>query len=138
MLNHVEAVKHTMFHDATRTVRTELDEMCRKLQEQLRLQIEDITGRLKDDYLAVLVGASPLSWKNLPRTERLLRMEMAPLLATIDIFFEGLAEVQKDDVEEDLDPIQMELMQEYHEQENSLVSPPPSDAAAMKDDFWAA
>ncbi|KAM7199901.1 nuclear GTPase SLIP-GC [Naviculisporaceae sp. PSN 640] len=90
MLSHVTRARSSMFRDATNAVRTQLSEMCRQMKRELEDRVSNLHARLSQDYLSVLVGADARAIAQMPRAERLLRSEMAPLLARADAVFAPL------------------------------------------------
>lgn len=87
MLSHVTRARSTMFRDATNAVRTQLAGMCRQMKRELEDRVSNLHARLSQDYLSVLVGADANAIAKMPRAERLLRSEIAPLLARADAIF---------------------------------------------------
>ncbi|WYZ44801.1 hypothetical protein EsH8_VIII_000117 [Colletotrichum jinshuiense] len=81
MVDHVENTRHTMFRHSTDSVKEQLKELCKRVGEEMAVQVQDIYNLLARDYLAVLVGVDNTNkLSSLPRSERLLRAEMYPIL----------------------------------------------------------
>ncbi|KAK3319346.1 hypothetical protein B0H66DRAFT_591910 [Apodospora peruviana] len=91
MVSHVERTRRTMFRDATNGVQEQLETMCKTVKQQIENSTQDLHSRLTRDYLAVLVGIDIAAFRTVPRAERLLRAEMAPLLAKTDHAFARVA-----------------------------------------------
>ncbi|KAK4218543.1 hypothetical protein QBC37DRAFT_437200 [Rhypophila decipiens] len=87
MISHVERASKTMFQEATTAVRDQLGDMCRKVKSELEERVQALHARLAQDYLAVLIGADANAIAQMPRAERLLRSEMAPVLERADAAF---------------------------------------------------
>lgn len=90
MVSHVSNVRDSMFYEATKIVRQEIDLLLEQMQSTMQLQMRELHARIQRDYLAVLVGSDLSSQGATPRAERMLRAEMAPLLEDADLFFAGL------------------------------------------------
>ncbi|KAK4442989.1 nuclear GTPase SLIP-GC [Podospora aff. communis PSN243] len=90
MINHVDLIRRTMFRGATNVVRNQLQDLGRKISDQLFLQMQELHARLSHDYLAALFGADIAKVDGIPRAERMLRSEMIPLLEAVDSQFEHL------------------------------------------------
>lgn len=81
MVNHVETQREGMFVRSTESVKTELQALCERVQQEMRAQVLDIYNLLARDYLAVLVGVqSNVRVPGLSGPEGLLRAEMLPIL----------------------------------------------------------
>ncbi|KAL2874899.1 hypothetical protein SGCOL_009877 [Colletotrichum sp. CLE4] len=77
MVSHVETSRDTMFRRSTDSVKEQLEGLCRRLQDELTTQVQDIYSLLARDYLHVLIGVDKdPKPTGLPRAERLLRAEM--------------------------------------------------------------
>lgn len=89
MINHVEAQRHGMFVRSTESVKSELQALCERVEQEMRAQVLDIYNLLARDYLAVLVGveSSNVQALGLRSPERLLRAEMLPVLHDAARFF---------------------------------------------------
>ncbi|KAM7187037.1 hypothetical protein V8F33_011456 [Rhypophila sp. PSN 637] len=87
MISHVDRARGTMFQEATTAVRDQLGDMCRKMKSELEERVQALHARLAQDYLAVLIGADANAIAQMPRAERLLRSEMAPVLERADAAF---------------------------------------------------
>ncbi|KZL84766.1 tat pathway signal sequence [Colletotrichum incanum] len=81
MVNHVESSRHTMFRHSTDSVKEQLQTLCKRVEDEMAQQVQDIYNLLARDYLAVIVGIdNNVKHTGLPRAERLLRAEMCPIL----------------------------------------------------------
>lgn len=81
MVNHVETHRDGMFVRSTNSVKSELQALCERVEQEMRAQVLDIYNLLARDYLAVLVGVdSNVQVSGLPGPESLLRAEMLPIL----------------------------------------------------------
>ncbi|KAK2040434.1 hypothetical protein LZ31DRAFT_634095 [Colletotrichum somersetense] len=88
MVNHVENSRHTMFRHSTDSVKEQLQELCSRVEHEIAQQVQDIYNLLARDYLAVIVGVdNNAKHTSLPRSERLLRAEMRPILETTGQWF---------------------------------------------------
>lgn len=87
MTSHVEAKGPVMFRNATNVVQKQLEDLSRRISDQLLIQMQELHARLKHDYLAALFGVAGAN-DGLPRAERMLRSEMIPLLDEVDSKFE--------------------------------------------------
>ncbi|KAK1531727.1 hypothetical protein CPAR01_11376 [Colletotrichum paranaense] len=77
MVSHVETSSATMFRYSTDSVKEQLEALCRRLQDELTTQVQDIYSLLARDYLHVLIGVDKdPKPTGLSRAERLLRAEM--------------------------------------------------------------
>lgn len=66
-----------MFRYSTDSVKEQLEALCRRLQDELTTQVQDIYSLLARDYLHVLIGVDKdPKPTGLSRAERLLRAEM--------------------------------------------------------------
>ena len=82
MREHVDQARHTMFNQATDTVREQLKAMCDKICEELWKQVlEGIFNNLSNDYLAVLGTDTAKEQSGLTRAERMMRGELSIMLA---------------------------------------------------------
>ncbi|KAK0627656.1 hypothetical protein B0T14DRAFT_563438 [Immersiella caudata] len=96
MVGHVDLIRQTMFRGATNVVRHQLEDMSRKIVDQLIVHMRELHSRLAHDYLAALFGADIAKGDGIPRAERMLRSEMMPLLEAVDSQFERLVPIQED------------------------------------------
>ncbi|KAK2001920.1 hypothetical protein LX36DRAFT_652804 [Colletotrichum falcatum] len=88
MVNHVESSRHDMFRHSTGSVKEQLRALCRRVEDEMAQQVQEIYNLLARDYLAVLVGVDDNpKHSSLPRAERLLRAEMRPVLETTGQWF---------------------------------------------------
>ncbi|KAK1957604.1 hypothetical protein LY78DRAFT_741803 [Colletotrichum sublineola] len=88
MVNHVESSRHTTFRHATDSVREQLRALCRRVEDEMTQQVQEIYNLLARDYLAVLVGVdNNTKHSSLPRPECLLRVEMRSILETTGQWF---------------------------------------------------
>ncbi|KAL2176798.1 uncharacterized protein P884DRAFT_300219 [Thermothelomyces heterothallicus CBS 202.75] len=91
MLNHVEQRRGVMFRNATNHVQRRLFELCDRIGQSLKTEMDELRARLARDYLAVLIGVDVSSMALGPsRVELMLRAEMVPVLAKTDRFFAPL------------------------------------------------
>ena len=70
MVEHVDEKRHTMFRDATDTVKAQLDTvkaqldtMCRTVQKQLSEKVEQIFDVVFREYMNV-IGKQPLEYRH--------------------------------------------------------------------------
>lgn len=54
MVTHVDESRHTMFRDATDTVKAQLDTMCRNVKKQLTDRVEGIFEVVFREYMTVI------------------------------------------------------------------------------------
>jgi hypothetical protein len=88
MIGHVTTYRNSMFRDATNVVQKQLEDMCKQMKLEMEESIQELHGRLSRDYLSVLVGTDAGSTlQSVPRVERMLRAEMATVLAKADLPF---------------------------------------------------
>ncbi|KAL2196856.1 hypothetical protein P885DRAFT_69332 [Corynascus similis CBS 632.67] len=91
MLDHVNSRRSVMFRNATNHVQRQLNDLCDRVGQDLKAEIDQMRARLARDYLAVLVGVDVASMGLGPsRVELMLRAEMMPVLAKADHFFAPL------------------------------------------------
>lgn len=91
MLDHVNSRRSVMFRNATNHVQRQLNDLCDRVGQDLKAEIDQMRARLARDYLAVLVGVDVASMGLGPsRVELMLRAEMMPVLAKVDHFFAPL------------------------------------------------
>lgn len=122
MVNHVEDQRHGMFVRSTNSVKSELQALCERVEQEMRAQVLDIYNLLARDYLAVLVGVdSHIRVPGLPGPESLLRAEMLPILRDADRWFVDAAGSGDDD-----DPFKDEF---------PVEGPSPCPSASGDDDF---
>ncbi|KAK0643251.1 hypothetical protein B0T16DRAFT_391805 [Cercophora newfieldiana] len=89
MTAHVETQSRIMFRNATNVVQKQLEDLSRRISDQLMLQVQELHARLAHDYLAALFGVTNVSDNGVPRAEKMLRSEILPLLEDVDSKFEG-------------------------------------------------
>lgn len=98
MVNHVEDQRHGMFVRSTESVKSEIQALCERVEQDMRAQVLDIYNLLARDYLAVLVGVdSNVRVSGLPGPESLLRAEMLPILRDAARWFVDAAGSDEDD-----------------------------------------
>ncbi|KAF1961197.1 hypothetical protein CC80DRAFT_463932 [Byssothecium circinans] len=106
MTSHVEQVRHSMFKEATMSVESHLNQMCRALEEMMSNGADDIFAKMRADYLQVLGGVQ-VSKDVVPREEKALKGEIKKMLNEVDGQFERIAkgelEEEKVDVDEEQD-----------------------------------
>ncbi|KAI8274078.1 hypothetical protein K4K60_010107 [Colletotrichum sp. SAR11_57] len=105
MINHVENARHTMFRRSTDSVKEQLKALCKRVENDMAVQVQEIYNLLARDYLSVLVGVdSSIQPAGLPRAERLLRAEMYPILQGTSRWFAKSPAAEVSSVSEDVDP----------------------------------
>lgn len=87
MNTHVSTHRHHMFHDATKTVRQHLDNMCKNLQNTMESNVDEIFNSMRRDYLTVLGGATFTQGE-----ERTIRTHITSLLLDVDDKFKKFTE----------------------------------------------
>lgn len=81
MVNHVENQHHNIFLHSTKSVKTQLQALCKRVEHDMRAHVLNIYNLIARDYLAVLVGVeSNVQVPGVPNPELLLRAEMLPIL----------------------------------------------------------
>jgi hypothetical protein len=93
MNNYVDRYKHSMFNDATFTVKRHLDAMCKVLEDVMEEKADEIFIGMKGDYTRVL-GGGQVQFDQvavLPKAERALRAEVMEILKSVDAQFEPIA-----------------------------------------------
>lgn len=93
MSDYVERCRHTMFSDATLTVKRNLDSMCKALEDVMDERADEIYIKMKGDYTRVLGGGQVQFDQTavLSKAERALRAEVMEVLKTINVEFEPIA-----------------------------------------------
>ncbi|KAF4489398.1 Nuclear GTPase SLIP-GC [Colletotrichum fructicola Nara gc5] len=105
MINHVENARHTMFRRSTDSVKEQLKALCKRVENDMAVQVQEIYNLLARDYLSVLVGVdSSIQPAGLPRAERLLPAEMYPILQGTSRWFAKSPAAEVSSVSEDVDP----------------------------------
>ncbi|KAF4911607.1 Nuclear GTPase SLIP-GC [Colletotrichum viniferum] len=105
MINHVENARHTMFRRSTDSVKEQLKALCKRVENDMAVQVQEIYNLLARDYLSVLVGVdSSIQPAGLPRAERLLRAEMYPILQGTSRWFAKSPAAEVSSLSEDVDP----------------------------------
>lgn len=92
MINHVERTSVTMFRQSTGVVGMSLGSMSLEVNNALLDLTEEIFQRVTRDYKTVLLGVSANSQAQMPRAERVLRLEMTEPLSVADAAFRPLVE----------------------------------------------
>ncbi|KAI0148196.1 hypothetical protein F4776DRAFT_606585 [Hypoxylon sp. NC0597] len=87
MANHVEASRHTMFRQATDTVKTQLEAMCRSVRKSLTDGTEDMFSVIFRDYMKVIVGTTVDRHAKLSPQELNMRTTLNNVLARSDSMF---------------------------------------------------
>ncbi|KAI1659708.1 Dynamin family-domain-containing protein [Daldinia decipiens] len=87
MANHVETSRHTMFNQATDTVKAQLEAMCRVVQKSLSDEMEDMFSSIFRDYMKVLVGTTVDRHAKLPPQELAMRANVNDFLQHCDLMF---------------------------------------------------
>lgn len=82
IINHVETQRHGMFVRSTESVKTKLQALCKRVEQEMRTQVLGIYNLVARDYLAALVGveSNNVQAPGMRSPERLLRAEMLPIL----------------------------------------------------------
>jgi len=91
MKQQVDQNRHTMFYEATKTVKHHLDDMCKKLEDVMEECADEIYVKLKAGYMRVLGGVQINQAEIMPREERALRAEIMEILRGVDAQFESIA-----------------------------------------------
>ncbi|KAF9881435.1 tat pathway signal sequence [Colletotrichum karsti] len=105
MVTHVEQNRESMFRHATDTVKVLLQQLCKRVEDDMAIQVQDIYNLLARDYLAVIVGIdSNVQPTGLPRSERLLRAEMLPILYDTAQWFAKSSATEDEGPAEEVDP----------------------------------
>jgi hypothetical protein len=92
MTNHVEQVRHRMFHETIKAIFKRLDDMCKVLQESMEAKADEIFVLMNRDYTRVLGGVAgnqPVQLQS--KEEKRLRSEVREILESIDAQFEPIA-----------------------------------------------
>jgi len=112
MSQQVDQNRHVMFHDATKTVKQHLDDMCKQLEDVMEEKADEIYIKMKADYMRVLGGVQINQTSVMPKEERALRSDIMDILRSVDAQFEPIArgefEQQDDDEPAVEDPITVE------------------------------
>ncbi|KAI1502359.1 hypothetical protein F5X99DRAFT_379222 [Biscogniauxia marginata] len=87
MEEHVEEVRHTMFLDATDTVKMQLQAMCRAVRKDMSETTENIYDAVFRDYMSVLVGTTVDRRAKVPRQKLDLRKRVKEVLLRGDLMF---------------------------------------------------
>ncbi|OTA63095.1 hypothetical protein K449DRAFT_349574 [Hypoxylon sp. EC38] len=87
MTTHVEASRHTMFTEATDTVKTQLEAMCRNVQKKLADETEDMFSIIFRDYMKVIVGTTVDRHAKLSPQELSMRAAVNNVIARSDSMF---------------------------------------------------
>jgi uncharacterized protein YeeX (DUF496 family) len=91
MAQQVEQNRHSMFHDATKTVKHHLDGMCKALEDVMEERADEIYVSMKTDYMRVLGGVQINQAEVMSKEERALRSEVMEILRGVDAQFEPIA-----------------------------------------------
>lgn len=84
MKQQVDQNRHIMFHNATKTVKQHLDDMCKQLEEVMEARADEIYVKMKADYMRVLGGVQINQANVMPKEGRALRTEVYDILRTVD------------------------------------------------------
>ncbi|RYP52928.1 hypothetical protein DL768_002024 [Monosporascus sp. mg162] len=84
MVGHVDDSRHTMFRQATDTVKAKLQAMCRTVQKDMSDRVEDVFAAVFRDYMHVIVGAK------VDRHAKLSPEEVATRTTVNDILHRGI------------------------------------------------
>jgi hypothetical protein len=92
MTNYVTQFRQHMFHDATRTVKLHLDNLCKALEKVMEERADEIFVKMQLDYKRVLGGGQIQvdHGAMLPKPERALRAEVMEILRSVDAQFEPI------------------------------------------------
>jgi hypothetical protein len=107
MTNYVAQFRQHMFHDATRTVKLHLDNLCRALEEVMEERADEIFVKMQLDYKRVLGGGEIQVDPGalLPKSERALRAEVMEILRSVHAQFEPIARGEfEQDTEIEVEP----------------------------------
>jgi uncharacterized protein YeeX (DUF496 family) len=91
MAQQVKQNRHSMFHDATKTVKHHLDGMCKALEDVMEERADEIYVSMKNDYMRVLGGVQINQAEVMSKEERALRSEVMEILRGVDAQFEPIA-----------------------------------------------
>jgi len=85
MVSHVDGERRAMFRRAVDMVEGQLDDMCAKVESQMRAGIQDVFNAVYRDYMTVLIGAGANNPQHrMPHQERELRGRITSLLQAVD------------------------------------------------------
>ncbi|KAI3323344.1 hypothetical protein HD806DRAFT_496329 [Xylariaceae sp. AK1471] len=87
MANHVDNVRYSMFQDATKVVKGQLEAMCRAVKQDIADSIQGIFDTIFIDYMRTLVGTEVDRSAKLPREELDMRRSVYKVLLLGDKMF---------------------------------------------------
>jgi hypothetical protein len=87
---YVERSRHTMFDQATLTVKHHLEAMCRSLQELMERRADEIFVKIQADYMRVLGGVKLIEAAGTLK-ETAMRNEVMDILRGVDAQFKPIA-----------------------------------------------
>ena len=103
MDSHVASERHVMFQRSVDEVRIRLDNMIKKVREELDDRVDEIFIQIRRDYRSVLGGGDvPKDGQLLPKAQRLVRKEVLHVIEGCGKRFNrvaGLAVEEKDEEE---------------------------------------
>src|SRR4051794_21974775 len=91
MMDFVLQNRHSMFHESTQHVRTQLNQMCRQLEEYMANRADDIFVSMRRDYMSLLGGAQMNSDAVIPKSERVMQAQIKEILFGVDDKFQAAA-----------------------------------------------
>ncbi|KAJ4378700.1 hypothetical protein N0V86_005571 [Didymella sp. IMI 355093] len=91
MAAYVERARHSMFNEATLTVKRRLDHMCKRLQEEMEERADEIYIKMKADYMQVFGGVQVNTDAVVSREERAMRADIMALLRAVNSHFEPIS-----------------------------------------------
>lgn len=92
MHNHVDTVRHHVFEQATQTVKSHLNQMCRDLEATMANKVDEILATMRQDYLTVLGGVKVDATNYVSKGERDMKAEIRSALLGVDDQFRALLE----------------------------------------------
>ncbi|KAJ4310762.1 hypothetical protein N0V94_008285 [Neodidymelliopsis sp. IMI 364377] len=90
MSEYVERNRHTMFNQATLTVKRHLEAMCRSLRQLIEEQVDEIFLKIQADYMRVLGGVKLIEAASTSK-EKAMRNEVMDILRGVDAQFKPIA-----------------------------------------------
>jgi hypothetical protein len=100
MSQQVDQNRHDMFHNATKTVKQHLDDMCKQLEDVMDSHADEIFVKMKSDYMRVLGGVQINETAIMPKEERTLRSDILDILRSVDAQFKPIARGQFSQLED--------------------------------------
>lgn len=94
MANHVDITRHSMFGEAYKVVRGQLEVMCRAMQQEIGKSTQAVFDTIHIEYMRTIVGAEVDRTKKMSRQELDLRRHVRQVLLRSDrLFAPALGEV---------------------------------------------